>query len=129
MSNDTGVLAMPPRNVAFRRCVVGVDFHDTLYESAGGSCNQKTRSWVNAMWDQGHFIVIYTSAPAEDEPQIKTFLQSNSVKYDVIETGKMRFDVLIDDCTIHPRFLEVARLPSDPLELLDRFSKCGWGEE
>ena len=87
------------------REVVAVDFDETLTVNSSGppdkissasprkSCVDKVNSW----FDGGSFIVIWTARLEEDRLIIESWLKRNKVKFDLLITGKMRYDRFICD--------------------------------
>lgn len=81
--------------------IVAVDFDGTL-RMKGGVANEKMVKWTNRQYDDGHFIVIFTARLACDSKHIRAWLEEHGVKFDLISTDKIRFDVLVDDKSVHP---------------------------
>ena len=85
------------------RKVIAVDLDRTLCEDASlGPPNPKVVSLIQELLDERHFIVIYTARIQADYHEVAAWLARHCVHYDAIVLGKLRFDVLIDDRTVHP---------------------------
>ena len=105
------------------RRVIAVDFDGTLYDR--GKCaeepaerfeistlpdmaNQAVIRYVRAQHVLGHFIVVYTARPREDRARIEYWLDLMGVPFDIVQCGKLRYDMLIDDRTMRPEEVENA---------------------
>ena len=62
-----------------------------------GKPNTKVIREVNRLYNEGNYIIIYTSRPEEDYDKIYKWLLDNGVKFHKIVTGKLYYDYIIDD--------------------------------
>jgi hypothetical protein len=83
------------------RKIIAIDFDGTLSDASGKPIS-KIISYTNACFDSGNFIVVYTARIEVDRTYVSCWLKEHGVKYDLIELGKLRYDLLVDDRTIHP---------------------------
>lgn len=89
-----------------KRHVVAVDFDDTIRCSKTGDLIQKTADFMRQQVDKFNFVVVYTARLQEDRAYVESWLKERNVAYDLLELGKLRFDVLIDDKALHPNECE-----------------------
>lgn len=61
---------------------------------------------VNNYYDQGHDITIYTARYHQDREVTAEWLNKYGVKYHNLILGKPQYDIMIDDNSVNPRFLE-----------------------
>lgn len=88
------------------RKIIAIDFDGTLSDESGKPIS-KIITYTNGAFDSGHFIVIYTARIEADRTYVSCWLKENGVKYDLIELGKLRYDILVDDRTVHPDNVDV----------------------
>lgn len=96
------------------------DFDNTLCHTIGNDYfesipNEPRIKQVNALFDDGHHIAIYTArgmgtchengkeAKKLWESLTRNQLEAWGVKYETLHFGKPSFDVLIDDKAVHPK--------------------------
>lgn len=92
------------------RSVVAVDLDGTLAQGGGrgevGEPVGRIVELARECFDAGHFVVVYTARPEEDRALVASWLLAQGVKYDLLELGKLRYDVLVDDRAVRPQEFE-----------------------
>ena len=94
----------------FSRKVVAVDFdgtivsgHEEVGKPAGSIMDlfpvQGVVDAVRAAHEAGHFVVVYTARPWVEKANIQWVMDAHCIPYDIIECGKIRYDVQLDDKT------------------------------
>lgn len=58
---------------------------------------------VNKLYDDGKFIVVWTSRFEEDRKVTMRWLKENRIKYHKLVMDKPQYDLLIDDKAISPK--------------------------
>ena len=85
-----------------KRHVIAVDFDDTIRCAKTGKPIEKVIKFMRDEIDKFNFVVVYTARLQEDRGFVECWLKEHNVCYDLLELGKLRFDVLIDDKALHP---------------------------
>jgi hypothetical protein len=97
------------------RKVIAIDFDGTLTHLQDNYHNMEIHelrpnetiiNYVRALHSEYHFIVIFTARLSHYREEIAAYLNFHKIPFDLIHTEKLRFDVLIDDRTLHPSLIE-----------------------
>lgn len=89
---------VPGAAAAIGRKVIAVDFDLTLCsDTKFGPPNKDVVEAISSWQYDGHFVAVYTARPWSDRALIEAWIRAHGVFVDVIECGKLRFDVLLDD--------------------------------
>jgi uncharacterized HAD superfamily protein len=87
---------------------IGIDIDGTLTTDTVGwdyinrTPNLKMIAWVNKMYDEGHFIELFTARLSCDRTITKKWLRINGVQYNSLILGKPKYDLYIDDIAKRP---------------------------
>ena len=84
------------------RRVVAIDFDNTLTTGPGDEPRYSMLRFAQRCFDHGDFIAVYTARPHDDFELLEQWLERHKVKYDVLVTGKLRYDLLVDDRAVRP---------------------------
>ena len=90
--------------------IVAVDFDGTITREAGhphdistwvamGDKTQNTEvtDWMRERYIAGDIIVVYTARWWKDYHEIKAWLDERQIHYNMIQCGKLKADVYLDD--------------------------------
>lgn len=97
------------------RKVIAIDFDGTITHNTDNyhsldihqlQVNNVMANYIRTLHKEYHFIVIFTARLKHFTPEIEAFLRFHDIPFDLIHTEKLRFDVLIDDRTLHPKLIE-----------------------
>ena len=89
------------------RRVVAIDFDGTLTMGPGDEPRYAMLRFAQRCFDAGDFIVVYTARPDDDYESLKKWLKKHKVRFDALVTGKLRYDLLVDDRAVRPEEVEV----------------------
>lgn len=82
---------------------IGVDVDGTLTQDIKGwdyenrKPNIKMIKWVNAQFQEGHYIELFTCRFPQDEKVTRVWLKKWGVKYNNIIFGKPKYDLYVGD--------------------------------
>lgn len=80
-----------------------IDFDGVLNDSqASGQPNFKNINKVNELWKHSdNFVVIYTARTDYFREEIELWLKKWGVRYDLLQFGKLKADVYVDDKNVN----------------------------
>ncbi len=88
------------------RNVVAIDFDYTLCSNSKfGLPAPHVEAFAKQLYDRHTFVIIFTARPLEDKRKIEAWLMRHNIKFDLILTDKLRFDLLVDDRAVRPEEL------------------------
>src|SRR5574340_470722 len=93
------------REMEIDKLTVAVDIDGILTNETEGwnyhlrTPNQKNIDAVNALYDAGHLVILYSARHVEDMEATKEWMEKHGVRHHAITLGKMHYDVMIDDKT------------------------------